>query len=41
MGRAAQPEKLAPAYVLLASQADSSYVTCEILRELRGETTAG
>ncbi|HET7583478.1 MAG TPA: SDR family oxidoreductase [Gemmatimonadaceae bacterium] len=41
MGRPAQPEELAPAYVFLASQADSSYVTGEILTALGGETTAG
>src|SRR3712207_3847325 len=27
IGRAAQPEELAPAYVFLASDADSSYIT--------------
>ena len=41
MGRAAQPEELAPAYVFLASVADSSYLTGEVLSELGGETTAG
>ncbi len=41
MGRPAQPEELAPAYVFLASEADSSYVTGEILSALGGETTAG
>jgi NAD(P)-dependent dehydrogenase (short-subunit alcohol dehydrogenase family) len=35
------PEELAPAYVFLASLADSSYLTGEVLSELGGETTAG
>ncbi len=41
MRRAAQPEELAPAYVYFASEADSSYVTGEVLRVLGGETTGG
>jgi NAD(P)-dependent dehydrogenase (short-subunit alcohol dehydrogenase family) len=41
MERPAQPEEIAPAYVYFASQADSSYVTGEILTLLGGETTAG
>lgn len=40
-GRAAQPEEIAPAYVYFASQADSSYVTGEVLTLLGGDTTAG
>ena len=40
MGRPAQPEEIAPAYVFFASQADSSYITGEILTELGGETVA-
>jgi NAD(P)-dependent dehydrogenase (short-subunit alcohol dehydrogenase family) len=40
-GRAAQPEEIAPAYVFFASEADSSYVTGEVLALLGGETTAG
>jgi NAD(P)-dependent dehydrogenase (short-subunit alcohol dehydrogenase family) len=41
MGRPAQPEELAPAYVFLASNADSSYVTGTVLQVLGGETTGG
>jgi NAD(P)-dependent dehydrogenase (short-subunit alcohol dehydrogenase family) len=41
MGRPAQPEELAPAYVFLASNADSSYVTGTILQVMGGETTGG
>ncbi|HEY9449648.1 MAG TPA: SDR family oxidoreductase [Gemmatimonadaceae bacterium] len=40
MGRPAQPEEIAPSYVFLASEADSSYITGEILTLLGGETTA-
>ncbi len=39
--RPAQPEELAPAYVYFASNADSSYVTGEVLSVLGGATTAG
>jgi NAD(P)-dependent dehydrogenase (short-subunit alcohol dehydrogenase family) len=39
--RPAQPEELAPAYVFLASDADSSYVTGEILAIMGGGTTPG
>jgi NAD(P)-dependent dehydrogenase (short-subunit alcohol dehydrogenase family) len=38
--RPAQPEEIAPAYVFFASDADSSYITGEILTMLGGETTA-
>jgi len=38
-GRPAQPEEIAPVYVFLASDADSSYVTGEIISQLGGETT--
>jgi len=41
MGRPAQPEELAPAYVFLASNIDSSYISGEILPVLGGETVAG
>jgi NAD(P)-dependent dehydrogenase (short-subunit alcohol dehydrogenase family) len=40
MKRPAQPEEIAPAYVFFASEADSSYVTGEVLALLGGETTA-
>jgi len=39
--RPAQPEEMAPAYVFFASEADSSYITGEVLTLLGGETTAG
>ena len=35
------PEEIAPAFVYFASEADSSYVTGEVLTLLGGETTAG
>ena len=41
MGRPAQPEELAPAYVFLASDADSSYVTGTVMQVMGGETTGG
>jgi NAD(P)-dependent dehydrogenase (short-subunit alcohol dehydrogenase family) len=41
MKRPAQPEEVAPAFVFFASDADSSYVTGEVLTLLGGETTAG
>jgi NAD(P)-dependent dehydrogenase (short-subunit alcohol dehydrogenase family) len=41
MGRPAQPEEIAPAFVYFASAADSSYVTGEVLALLGGATTAG
>jgi NAD(P)-dependent dehydrogenase (short-subunit alcohol dehydrogenase family) len=37
MGRPAQPEEIAPAYVFLASYADSSYVNGIVLQEMGGE----
>ncbi len=39
-GRPAQPEEIAPAYVFFASNADSSYVTGQVLPILGGDTTA-
>jgi NAD(P)-dependent dehydrogenase (short-subunit alcohol dehydrogenase family) len=41
MKRPAQPEEIAPAFVYFASEADSSYVTGEVLTLLGGETAAG
>jgi len=41
MERPAQPEELAPAYVFLASNIDSSYISGEILPVLGGDTIAG
>ena len=34
-------EELAPAYVFLASNADSSYITGTVLQVMGGETTGG
>jgi len=41
MERPAQPEEIAPTYVFLASNADSSFITGEVITLLGGETTAG
>ena len=41
MQRPGQPEEVAPAYVLFASEADSSYISGEIMTVLGGETRAG
>lgn len=40
MGRPAQPDEIAPAFVFFASQGDSSYITGEVLTLLGGETRA-
>jgi NAD(P)-dependent dehydrogenase (short-subunit alcohol dehydrogenase family) len=40
MGRPAQPEEIAPAYVFFAAEACSSYITGEVLSIMGGETTA-
>ena len=40
MERPAQPEEIAPSFVFFASEADSSYITGEVLTLLGGETTA-
>jgi NAD(P)-dependent dehydrogenase (short-subunit alcohol dehydrogenase family) len=41
MSRPGQPEEVAPSYVFFASNADSSYITGEVLTLLGGDTTAG
>ena len=41
MKRPAQPEEVAPAFVFFASNADSSYITGEVMTILGGETSAG
>ena len=41
MERPAQPEELAPAYVFLASNVDSSYISGNVLPVLGGDTVAG
>lgn len=40
MERPAQPDEIAPAFVFFASNADSSYITGEVLTLLGGETTS-
>ena len=40
MGRPAQPDEIAPSYVFLASNADSAFMTGEVLTLLGGETRA-
>jgi NAD(P)-dependent dehydrogenase (short-subunit alcohol dehydrogenase family) len=40
MKRPGQPEEVAPAYVFFASEADSSYITGEVMTLLGGETSA-
>jgi NAD(P)-dependent dehydrogenase (short-subunit alcohol dehydrogenase family) len=41
MKRPAQPEELAPAFVFLASDGDSSYITGTVLQVMGGETAGG
>jgi NAD(P)-dependent dehydrogenase (short-subunit alcohol dehydrogenase family) len=41
IGRPAQPEEVAPSYVFLASNADSSYITGIVLQVMGGETSGG
>ncbi len=41
MGRPAQPEEVAPAYVFLASEAESSFITGTVVQVMGGETTGG
>jgi NAD(P)-dependent dehydrogenase (short-subunit alcohol dehydrogenase family) len=41
MNRPGQPEEVAPSDVFFALNADSSYVTGEVLTLLGGNTTAG
>lgn len=40
IGRPAQPEEIAPAYVFFACNADSGYVSGHVLPQLGGDTTA-
>lgn len=41
MGRPAQPDEIAPAYVFFASNADSGYITGNVMPILGGDTVAG
>jgi NAD(P)-dependent dehydrogenase (short-subunit alcohol dehydrogenase family) len=40
VGRPAQPEEIAPAYVFLAADSDASYITGEIISIFGGEPTS-
>ncbi|MBA2706887.1 MAG: SDR family oxidoreductase [Gemmatimonadaceae bacterium] len=41
MGRPGQPEEIAPTYVFLASNPESSFITGEIISLLGGDVTGG
>jgi NAD(P)-dependent dehydrogenase (short-subunit alcohol dehydrogenase family) len=41
MGRAGQPEEVAPCYVFLASNADSSYISGQVLHPNGGSPVHG
>ena len=41
MGRPGQPDEVSPAFVFFASEADSSYISGEVMTILGGETRAG
>ena len=41
LGRPGQPEEIAPAFVFLAADSDSSYISGEVVNILGGTTTAG
>lgn len=41
LGRPAQPDEIAPAYVFFASNADSSYISGHILPLIGGDVTSG
>lgn len=41
LGRPAQPDEIAPAFVFLASNGDSGYMTGEVINILGGDTMAG
>ncbi|HEY2828138.1 MAG TPA: SDR family oxidoreductase [Pirellulales bacterium] len=41
MGRPAQPDEIAPAYVFFASNADSSYISGHVLPIIGGDVTSG